>query len=100
MYVQPYFPQLQPLMRQTNQENKPAKQQPFELKPFHYDILRQVREYHFLTVWQLVKLRYSDGSLTRARVVLLELYEAGYLDRRALPHVGTGQPTYIYALAT
>ncbi len=100
MYVQPYFPQSTPIMQRTNQEDKPAKQQPYIPSPLDYQILQYVRAYHFLTVWQLVKLHYSDGSLTRARVLLLRLHETGYLDRRALPHVGLGQPTYIYALAT
>src|SRR5258708_26368884 len=100
MYVQPYFPQSTPIMQRTNQEDKPAKQQPYIPSPLDYQILQYVRAYHFLTVWQLVKLHYSDGSLTRARVLLLRLHETGYLDRRALPHVGLGQTTYIFELAT
>jgi len=99
MYVQPYFPQLTPTMPRAKQTEKQKKQKPYIATPLDYQILQYVREYHFLTAWQLVKLHYSDGSLTRARVVLLRLYnEAEYLDRRALPHVGVGQPTYIYAL--
>jgi hypothetical protein len=100
MYMQPYFPQLQSIMRQTKKDEQPIRIAPEAITPLQHDILALVREYHFLTVWQLVKLRYSDGSLTRARVLLLRLYDAGYLDRRALPHVSSGQPTYIYALAT
>ena len=100
MYVQPYFPQLTPIMQKTNQVGKRAKIPAYEPTPLEYEILKYVRAYHFLTAWQLVKLHYSDGSLTRARVLLLRLYDAGFLDRRALPHVGVGQPTYIYALAT
>jgi len=101
MYVQPYFPQPIPTMPRAKQTEKQGKQKPYVPTPLDYQILQYVREYHFLTAWQLVKLHYSDGSLTRARVVLLRLYdEAEFLDRRALPHVGVGQPTYIYALAT
>jgi hypothetical protein len=100
MYVQPYFPQFSPLMQKTKQAEKKPKEKPYEVTPLDYQILLYVREYHFLTAWQLVKLHYSNGSLTRARVLLLRLYDAGYLDRRALPHVGAGQPTYIYALGT
>src|SRR5437588_8793025 len=100
MYVQPYFPQLSPLMQKTKSMGRQAVSKAYEPTPLDGEILKYVRAYHFLTVWQLVKLHYSDGSLTRARVLLLRLYDAGLLDRRALPHVGVGQPTYIYALAT
>lgn len=100
MYIQPYFPQFTPIMQHTKEPTKQAKKTVYEPTPLDYHILQYVREYHFLTALQLVKIHYSDGSLTRARVKLLRLYEAGYLDRRALPHVGVGQPTYIYALAT
>lgn len=99
MYVQPYFPQFSPLMQQGKAQKR-TKRVSFEPTPLDCTILQYVKEYHFLTAWQLVKLHYSDGSLTRARVKLLRLYEQGYLDRRALPHVSAGQPTYIYALAT
>src|SRR5437588_8457703 len=100
MYVQPYFPQLSPLMQKTKSMGRQAVSKAYEPTPLDGEILKYVRAYHFLTAWQLVKLHYSDGSLTRARVKLLRLYEHDYLDRRALPHVGVGQPTYIYALAT
>src|SRR5579859_7243177 len=100
METQLSIPQLIPTMQRTKQNEKKGQQKQDAITPLEYQIMQYVREYHFLTAWQVVKLHYSDGSLTRARVVLLRLYEAGYLDRRSLPHVGKGQPIYIYALAT
>ncbi len=99
MYIQPYFPQLTPMMQKA-QERKRATNKAYELTPLDYEILKYVREYHFLTAWQLVKIHYSDGSLTRAQTKLKRLYDATYLDRRALPDVRVGQPTWIYALST
>jgi hypothetical protein len=87
-------------MQRTKKTEKQEKQKSDEIKPFENEILKFVREYHFLTVAQLIRLHYRQGSLTHARVVLLELYNEGYLDRRSLPHTGKGQPVYIYALAT
>ncbi len=100
MYIQPYFPQLTPIMQRVKEPTRKAKKTVYEPTPLDYHLLQYVREYHFLTAWQLVKIHFSDGSLTRAQTKLKTLYEHGYLDRRVLPHIGTGQPTYIYALAT
>lgn len=99
MYIQPYFPQFSPIM----QKSKEKKQKPKKLyapTPLDTELLKYVREYHFLTAWQLVKIHYSDGSLTRAQTKLKNLYDTEYLDRRALPDVRVGQPTWIYALST
>jgi hypothetical protein len=100
MYIQPYFPQLTPLMQKPEETGKRNKKAAYQPTPLDYQLLQYVREYHFLTAVQLVNIHYSAGSLTYAQTKLKTLYEAGYLDRRALPHVATGQPTYIYALAT
>jgi len=62
MYVQPYFPQLTPIMQRPKQDEKQAKQKPYEPTPLDYQLLQYVRDYHFLTAWQLVKLHYSDVS--------------------------------------
>ncbi len=78
---------------------KEKQQHASTIRPFEYEILQIVRAYHFLTAHQLATLHYSKGSLTRARVVLKALYDKEYLDRRSQPHIGIGQPTYIYALA-
>lgn len=48
----------------------------------------------------MVKLHYSKGSLERAQRKVKLLYETGYLERRRLPHIGVGNPEYIYFLAT
>ena len=49
MYVQPYFPQLTPIMQRTRQKDVQAKQKLYEVTPLDYQILQYVREYHFLT---------------------------------------------------
>ncbi len=62
--------------------------------------MQYVREYHFLTAELLVNIHFSKGSLTRAQTKLKLLAETGYLSRRRLPHIGVGNPEYIYYLAT
>src|ERR1051326_1033722 len=88
--------------------------QPKRGKKVHYEpteldaiILTYVMEYYFLTAWQLVKLHYSDGSYTRAATKLQVLSgnhpkvpSEAYLHRRALHHLTTGNPTYVYSLGT
>jgi len=76
-----------------------SRKQSSIIKPFEYEIVQVVRAYHFLTAQQLATVYYSKGSLTRARTVLKVLYDNEYLDRRAQPHIGIGQPTFVYALA-
>lgn len=65
-----------------------------------YDILRLIHEYHFLTVSQVTRLRYSSGSETTCQDRLKKLFNAGVLDRVQLPHVGTGNTEYLYTLST
>lgn len=65
-----------------------------------YEILQLVRQYHFLTVDQVIRLRYSKGTKTTVQTKLKNLFEQKYLDRRSLPHIGTGNTQYIYALST
>jgi hypothetical protein len=65
-----------------------------------YEILRFVHQYHFLTVSQVTRLRYSAGSETTCQDRLKRLFDAGYLSRRKLPHVGTGNTDYLYYLST
>ena len=77
------------------------KQKPFVLRSVDYETLRLIHEYHFLTVSQLTKLRYSSGSETTAQDRLKKsLYDNGFLDRVQLPHVGTGNTEYLYTLST
>lgn len=78
----------------TRQKNKTVT-----LTAVDIEILQLVSEYHFLTVAQLVRLRYSPGSETTAQDRLKRLSDAGYLLRRKLPHVGTGNTEYLYYLA-
>lgn len=100
------------------QRKKAVAQEPPGKKPrrikVHYEpteldamILTYVMEYYFLTAWQLVKLHYSDGSYTRAATKLQVLSgnhpktpSEAYLHRRALHHLTTGNPTYVYSLGT
>jgi len=65
-----------------------------------YDILKLTHEYHFLTVSQVTRLRYSSGSETTCQDRLKRLFNAGVLDRVQLPHVGTGNTEYLYTLST
>jgi hypothetical protein len=64
-----------------------------------YDILKLTHEYHFLTVSQVTRLRYSSGSETTCQDRLKKLFNAGVLDRVQLPHVGTGNTEYLYTLS-
>src|SRR6266566_6039046 len=65
-----------------------------------FDILKLIHEYHFLTVSQVTRLRYSSGSETTCQDRLKRLFNAGVLDRVQLPHVGTGNTEYLYTLST
>jgi hypothetical protein len=65
-----------------------------------YDILKLIHEYHFLTVAQVTKLRYSSGSETTCQDRLKRLYNAGVLDRVQLPHIGKGNSEFLYALSS
>ena len=65
-----------------------------------YEVLALVHEYHFLTVSQVTRLRYSHGSETTCQDRLKRLFHAGVLDRVQLPHVGTGNTEYLYTLST
>ena len=77
------------------------KQKPFTLTAVDYEILELVRDFHFLTVEQVIKLRrLSVNSKPKVQIKLKSLFENKFLDRRSLPHVGTGNTEYIYALST
>lgn len=65
-----------------------------------FDILKLVSEYHFLTVGQVTRLRYSSGSETTCQDRLKKLFTAGVLDRIRLPHIGTGNTQYLFTLTT
>jgi len=65
-----------------------------------YEILALVHEYHFLTVSQVTRLRYSSGSETTCQDRLKRLFNAGVMDRVQLPHLGTGNTEYLYTLST
>src|SRR5438876_12325182 len=75
------------------------KKKQITLTAVDYEILDLIHTYHFLTVAQLVRLRYSSGSETTAQDRLKRLFDAGYLLRRKLPHVGTGNTEYLYYLS-
>src|SRR6266536_6601400 len=65
-----------------------------------YEILKLTHEYHYLTVSQVTRLRYSSGSETTCQDRLKKLFNAGVLDRVQLPHLGTGNTEYLYTLST
>ena len=71
---------------------------PYVLKGVDYDILTLAKEYHFLTVSQIVSIRYKEGSLSAVQGRLRQLFHGGYLLRRELPHTGPGHAEYIYSL--
>ncbi len=64
-----------------------------------FDILKLISEFHFLTVGQVTRLRYSHGSETTCQDRLKKLFNAGVLERVQLPHVGTGNTQYLYTLS-
>lgn len=78
------------------------KQKQHTLTAVDYDICRFVHEYHFLTVSQVTRLRYSAGSETTCQDRLKRLFDAPFhvLDRIRLPYVGTGNTEYLYTLST
>jgi Replication-relaxation len=65
-----------------------------------YEILALVYEYHFLTVSQVTRLRYSSGSETTCQDRLKRLADSGVLLRRKRPHIDTGNTNYLYYLST
>ena len=81
-------------------QGKLQQKKPYQLTGVDLEILQLVNEYHFLTVEQLIRLRYSKGSLTTVQTKLKALTENKYLDRRHLPHTGTGNTVYVYNLTT
>ena len=79
---------------------KQKEKKPFTLTGVDFEILRLVREYHFLTAEQIVTLRYSKNSLPTAQIRLKALSDAKYLERRKLPSIEPGNTEYIYFLST
>ncbi len=86
------------------QEKQPQKSH-YALTPVDSEILEYVRQYYFLTAWQLVNLHYSPGSLTRAQTKLQILSGMNknkpappYLHRRGLYLLEFGNSTYLYFL--
>src|SRR5437763_93495 len=65
-----------------------------------YEILELIHTYHFLMREQLTRLRYSSGSETTAQDRLKRLFDADYLLRRKLPHLGTGNTDFLYYLSS
>lgn len=72
---------------------------PSPLTSVDYEILHLFYRYHFLIASQIVRLRYSEGSLTTVQTRLKKLGDQGALLRRKLPHTGTGNTEYIYFLS-
>src|SRR2546421_8112053 len=75
------------------------KKKQITLTAVDYEILDLIHTYHFLTREQLTRLRYSSGSETTAQDRLKRLADSGFLLRRKLPHVGTGNTDYLYYLS-
>lgn len=76
------------------------KKTPRILTAVDYDILKLVHEYHFLTVSQVTRLRYSVRSETTCQDRLKRLSDLGFLLRRKLPHVDSGNTEYLYYLSS
>lgn len=75
-------------------------QKSIPLTAVDYEILKLCYEYHFLTVSQVTKLRYSSGSYSTCQDRLKRLFQAGVLDRLQLPHIGSGNTEFLYTLST
>ncbi len=91
----------------TSKPTKQPRQKLYEPTATDVQIMLYLKDYHFLTPWQLTRLHYSDGSFTRAQTKLQTLAGENklvpcksYLARRTLPHLGIGNTTYIYTLST
>src|SRR6266496_2443674 len=80
----------------------------FRLNSFHnikigqpkHQIIQAVARFQYLTAKQVTRLFYSPGSLTRVQEHLMELFQAGYLNRVYLPHLTRfrGSPLAFYHL--
>lgn len=89
------------IMDRKSSSRFPVKQPAYTLTAVDYETVQLVREFHFLTVEQVIKLRgLSINSKPKVQIRLKALFDSKYLDRRSLPHVGTGNTEYIYALST
>jgi hypothetical protein len=71
----------------------------YQLTAIDFEILKLVKQFHFLTCDLLQTLR-GLKSKPKLQTKLKRLYEAGFLDRRSLPSAGVGAKEYIYALST
>lgn len=61
-------------------------------------MLRAIYAYQFLTTEQVTRLLYSRGSLWNVGARLKRLAEAGYLHRRRVPTINTGNTPFVYSL--
>src|SRR5579871_3330967 len=91
--IQPTIPMQLPEQKKAS---KPASQ--FAIRPIEEAILRAVHTYHYLTNEQIVRLKYSKGSLSHVRNLTHRLTEAGFLQRVLLPDARMGKPKSIYTL--
>lgn len=64
------------------------------------DILHLLQLYHYLTTEQIVKIRYSPNSLPTAQIRMKALFEAGFVGRRRLPSLSTGNTSFVYFLSS
>ncbi len=106
MHIHPLVVELPEVMVTAKPQRAKTKKL-YEPTPVDLQILLYVKDYHYLTPWQLTRLHYSDGSFTRAQTKLQTLAGENkqvpckpYLARRTLPHLGIGNTTYIYTLST
>jgi len=74
-------------------------QKPYQLTAVDVEILKLITTFHFLSVDLIMALR-GIHSRPKLQTRLKLLYEAGFLDRRALPSAHVGAKEYIYALST
>jgi hypothetical protein len=80
----------------TPKPKRMPRQKLYEPTPTDLQILLYVRDYHYLTPWQLTRLHYSDGSFTRAQTKLQTL--AGENPKMLCKaYLGIGNTTYVSA---
>jgi hypothetical protein len=71
------------------------------LTPAQDGVLRVLSRYHYLTAQQVLRLRYSGGSLTYVQTLLKHMVEEGYCQRIWLPRACQfGSAPSVYRLAS
>lgn len=75
------------------------KKLPYHLTAVDYEVVQLIHTYTFLTCEQIMRLR-EVRNVPTLQKRLKTLFDAGFLHRRSLPHIGSGNTPYLYYLST